>query len=81
MEYFATCPWEGVGGGGGGGTSRNFRKKCATTSPNPKPDLISDQTCNFPHPISDLASESCIWFANPLPCPSEVNILFKHFIN
>ena len=47
--------------------------------------LFQTKTCkHFPHPFSDLASKVHrrfqTWFANPLPCPSDVNILFKHFL-
>ena len=50
----------------------------------PKPAIFHTHLQTWPlksilvfRPI--LACESCTQFANPLPCPSEVNILFKHY--
>ena len=30
--------------------------------------------CHFPYPFADPAFKNCTRFANPFPCPDEVNI-------
>lgn len=37
--------------------------------------LFQTKTSNLLHLFSHLASENCNWFASPLPCPSEVNVV------
>ena len=77
-------------GGGGGGRRGEYSQEFSEGLCHPVLEILTlfqTKTCHFlhpfsdPYPFSDLASESCILFANPLPCPSEVNILFKNFIN